>query len=421
MTALILFGGFIALLLIGVPIALALGVATAVTLFYIDMPTSVVAQRIFTALDSSGIMAIPFFVLAGNLMTRGGISRRIVDLANAVVGGVRGGLFYVMILSCAFFAALSGSAPATVIAIGSMLYPEMVKRGYPKERSAGLLAVSGGLGPIIPPSIIMVVYGTITSSSIGDLFKSGLVAGLMIAIVLAIVCVLLSKKENWPKSDKKLSLSEFLTAFRKSWLAVLLPVIVLGGIYSGILTPTESAAVAVMYSFIVGVFIYKEMPYGELWKVIIDSGRGSAMVLFIIATSTAFSWLFTYAGISQQLIDTINGMHLSATAYCFIVACVLLIFGTFLEGIATCVLLVPLLWPVAASLGINVIHFGMIVSISNVIGTMTPPVAVNLFAASSVTKLKMGEIAHGEIPFFIGYTAVFMLIVLFPWFSTVLL
>lgn len=421
MTALILFGGFILLLLIGVPIALALGAATAATLFYIDMPTSVVAQRIFTALDSSGIMAIPFFVLAGNLMTRGGISRRIVDLANAVVGGVRGGLFYVMILSCAFFAALSGSAPATVIAIGSMLYPEMIKRGYPKERSAGLLAVSGGLGPIIPPSIIMVVYGTITSSSIGDLFKSGLVAGIMIAIVLAVVCFFLSRAENWPKSDKKLSLGQFLHALKDSWLAVMLPVIVLGGIYSGILTPTESAAVAVMYAFVVGVFIYKEMPYDQLLKVIIDSGRGSAMVLFIIATSTAFSWLFTYAGISQLLIDTINGMHLSAMAYCLIVACVLLVFGTFLEGIATCVLLVPLLWPVAASLGINVIHFGMIVSISNVIGTMTPPVAVNLFAASSVTKLKMGQIAHGEIPFFIGYTAVFFLIVLVPWFSTVLL
>ena len=421
MTVLILFGGFILLLLIGVPIALALGAATAATLFYIDMPTSVVAQRIFTALDSSGIMAIPFFVLAGNLMTRGGISRRIVDLANAVVGGVRGGLFYVMILSCAFFAALSGSAPATVIAIGSMLYPEMIKRGYPKERSAGLLAVSGGLGPIIPPSIIMVVYGTITSSSIGDLFKSGLVAGIMIAIVLAVVCFFLSRAENWPKSDKKLSLGQFLHALKDSWLAVMLPVIVLGGIYSGILTPTESAAVAVMYAFVVGVFIYKEMPYDQLFKVIIDSGRGSAMVLFIIATSTAFSWLFTYAGISQLLIDTINGMHLSAMAYCLIVACVLLVFGTFLEGIATCVLLVPLLWPVAASLGINVIHFGMIVSISNVIGTMTPPVAVNLFAASSVTKLKMGQIAHGEIPFFIGYAAVFFLIVLVPWFSTVLL
>ena len=421
LTALILFGGFAVMLIIGVPIALALGAATAITLFYIDMPVAVVGQRIFTALDSSSIMAIPFFVLAGNLMTQGGISRRIVDLANALVGGVRGGLFYVMIISCAFFAALSGSAPATVIAIGAMLYPEMIKRGYPEQRSAGLLAVAGGLGPIIPPSIIMVVYGTITSSSIGVLFKGGLVAGLMIAVVLAIVCILLSRKENWPKSETRLSFSEFMKALFKAFLAVMLPVIVLGGIYSGIMTPTESAAVAVIYSFVVGVFVYRELPFDKLWEVIIDSGKGSAMVMFIIATSTAFSWLFTYAGISSQLIEFITDMHLSATLYCFIVAIILLIFGTFLEGIATCVLLVPLLWPVAQSLGVNVIHFGLIVSISNVIGTMTPPVAVNLFAASSVTHLKMGEIAKGEIPFFIGYTAVFFLIVFVPWFSTALL
>ena len=421
LTALILFGGFAVMLLIGVPIALALGAATAVTLFYIDMPVAVVGQRIFTALDSSSIMAIPFFVLAGNLMTQGGISRRIVDLANALVGGVRGGLFYVMIISCAFFAALSGSAPATVIAIGAMLYPEMIKRGYPEQRSAGLLAVAGGLGPIIPPSIIMVVYGTITSSSIGDLFKGGLVAGLMIAVVLAVVCVILSNKEQWPKSETRLSVSEFMKALYKAFLAVMLPVVVLGGIYSGIMTPTESAAVAVIYSFVVGVFVYRELPFSKLWDVIIESGKGSAMVLFIIATSTAFSWLFTYAGISQQLIDFITGMNLSATLYCLIVALILLLFGTFLEGIATCVLLVPLLWPVAQSLGVNVIHFGLIVSISNVIGTMTPPVAVNLFAASSVTHMKMGDIAKGEIPFFIGYTLVFFLIVLVPWFSTALI
>ena len=421
MTALILFGGFALLLIIGVPIALALGVATAVTLYYIDMPVAVVGQRIFTAIDSSSIMAIPFFVLAGNLMTRGGISRRIVFLANEIVGGVRGGLFYVMIISCAFFAALSGSAPATVIAIGAMLYPEMIKRGYPDKRAAGLLAIAGGLGPIIPPSIIMVVYGTITASSIGDLFKGGLVAGIMIAIVLAVVCIFLSNKENWPKSDKKISITEFFKALWSALLAVLLPVIVLGGIYSGLLTPTESAAVAVIYSFVVGVCIYRELPWNEVFDVIIDSGKGSAMVLFIIATSTAFSWLFTFAGISQQLIDLITSMHLSATLYCLIVAIVLLIFGTFLEGIATCVLLVPLLWPVAQSLGVNVIHFGLIVSISNVIGTMTPPVAVNLFAASSVTHMKMGDIAKGEIPFFIGYTFVFFLIVLVPWFSTALI
>ena len=421
MTGLILFGGFAIMLIIGVPIALALGAATAITLYFIDMPMAVVGQRIFTALDSSSIMAIPFFVLAGNLMTQGGISRRIVDLANAMVGGVRGGLFYVMIISCAFFAALSGSAPATVIAIGAMLYPEMVKRGYPKERSAGLLAVAGGLGPIIPPSIIMVVYGTITSSSIGDLFKGGIVAGVMIAVVLAIVCGILSKRENWPTSDVRLSLTELLKAIWKAGLAVMLPVVVLGGIYSGLMTPTESAAVAVIYSFVVGVFVYRELPVNKLMQVIIDSGKGSAMVMFIIATSTSFSWLFTYAGISTQLIEFITEMELSATMYCFIVAIILLIFGTFLEGIATCVLLVPLLWPVAQSLGVNVIHFGMIVSISNVIGTMTPPVAVNLFAASSVSHLKMGDIAKGEIPFFIGYCLVFFLMVFVPWFSTALI
>ena len=421
MTGLILFGGFAIMLIIGVPIALALGAATAITLYFIDMPMAVVGQRIFTALDSSSIMAIPFFVLAGNLMTQGGISRRIVDLANAMVGGVRGGLFYVMIISCAFFAALSGSAPATVIAIGAMLYPEMVKRGYPKERSGGLLAVAGGLGPIIPPSIIMVVYGTITSSSIGDLFKGGIVAGVMIAVVLAIVCGILSKRENWPTSDVRLSLTELLKAIWKAGLAVMLPVVVLGGIYSGLMTPTESAAVAVIYSFVVGVFIYRELPLSKLMDVIIESGKGSAMVMFIIATSTSFSWLFTYAGISTQLIEFITEMELSATMYCFIVAIILLIFGTFLEGIATCVLLVPLLWPVAQSLGVNVIHFGMIVSISNVIGTMTPPVAVNLFAASSVSHLKMGDIAKGEIPFFIGYCLVFFLMVFVPWFSTALI
>lgn len=421
MTGIILFGGFALMLIMGVPIALGLGVSTMVTLLYIDMPVVVVAQRIFTALDSSSTMAIPFFVLAGNLMTQGGISRRIVNFAQSLVGGVRGGLFYVMIIACGFFAALSGSAPATVIAIGAMLYPDMIKRGYPQKRAAGLLAVAGGLGPIIPPSIIMVVYGTITSSSIGDLFKGGLVAGLMIALVLAVVCIFLSHKEQWPRSEEKLTIAGIFTGLKSAFLAILLPVIVLGGIYSGLMTATESAAAAVVYSFVVGFFIYRELSPEKLYQVIVDSGKGSAMVLFIIATSTAFSWLFTYAGISSDLIDLITSMKLSATTYCLLVAFILLVFGTFLEGIATCVLLVPLLWPVAQALGINVIHFGLIVSISNVIGTMTPPVAVNLFAASSVTHLKMGDIAKGELPFFVGYVFVFFLIVLVPWFSTALI
>lgn len=417
-TAIVLFGTLALLLIIGVPISISLGAATMLSMLTYDVPLAVVGQRMFTALDSVSIMAIPFFVLAGNLMTQGGISRRLVDFANRIIGNVRGGMCYAMVLACAFFAALSGSAPATVLAIGSMLYPEMVKLGYPKARCAGLLTVSGGLGPIIPPSIIMVVYCTITNSSVGDMFKAGLVAGAMIGVVLISICIYLSHKEQWPKNAEKATFKDLWDSFIGAIPAIFLPVIILGGIYSGMLTPTESAATAVVYSFIVGVFVYKEIHLKDLKTIILESGKGSAMMLFIIATSTAFSWLFTFSGISTQLVDTIVGMNLSASMFCLIVAVILLIFGTFLEGIATCVLLVPVLWPIASSLGINAIHFGMIVSISNVIGTMTPPVAVNIFSAASVSKLKMGEIAKGEVPFFIGYLAVFFAIVFIPALST---
>lgn len=420
-TAIILFGTLALLLIIGVPISLSLAAATLATLLTFDVPMAVIAQRMFTALDSVSIMAIPFFVLAGNLMTKGGISRRLVDFANRIVGNVRGGMGLAMVLACAFFAALSGSAPATVIAIGSMLYPEMIRIGYPKARSAGLLAVAGGLGPIIPPSIIMVVYCTITNASVGDIFKSGLVAGVMIAVVLCVLCGFLAHKEQWPKNTEKFSLPDLGKSFVKAIPAIFLPVIILGGIYSGLLTPTESAAAAVVYSLIVGLFVYREIKVSDLIPIILDSGKSSAMILFIIATSTAFSWLFTFSGISNQLVSAITGMHLSATLFCFIVAVILLIFGTFLEGIATCVLLVPVLWPIASSLGVNPIHFGMIVAISNVVGTMTPPVAVNLFSAASVSKLKMGEIAKGEVPFFVGFLLVFFLVVFFPQISTIIL
>lgn len=418
MSGLILFGSLAILLLLGIPISISLGGAALISILYLGVPMSALAQRIFTGLDSISIMAIPFFILAGNLMTKGGISSRLVNLSNSIIGNFRGGLGYAMILACGFFAALSGSAPATVIAIGSMLYPEMVKLGYPKARSAGLLTVAGGLGPIIPPSIIMVVYCTITNSSVGDMFKAGIVAGLSIAVIIMIISFYLSYKEKWPKNTSRISLKDFLTSFFKAIPAILLPIIVLGGIYLGYLTPTESATSAVVYSFIVGVFVYREIKLKDLAEIIITSAKSSAMLLFIIATSTAFSWIFTFSGISGELVSMIVGMHLSPILFCIIVAIILLIFGTFLEGIATCVLLVPVLWPIAHSLGINNIHFGMIVALSNVIGTMTPPVAVNIFAAASVTKLKIGEIAAGEIPFFIGYNIVFLLFVIFPWLST---
>lgn len=424
MTGIILFASLAVLLLIGVPIAMSLGISTMFTIIVspeITVSASTVAQRIFGGMESTSIMAIAFFVLAGNIMTKGGISRRLVDFANSIVGGVRGGMSLALVLSCAFFAALSGSAPATVLAIGAMLYDDMVRLGYPKERTAGLLVVSGGLGPIIPPSIIMVVYGTLTGASISNMFKSGLFIGIIIMVALMILVVIYSQKEKWPKSDEKITLKEFGISFIKAIPALLLPVIILGGIYSGILTPTEAAGVSVVWSLIAGMFIYKEVSLKDMPKILLDSAKGSSMILFIIGTSTAFSWLFTFSGISKQLVGLVVGMNLNPMMFCFIIAIILLIFGTFLEGIAIAVLLVPVLWPVAQSMGVDIIHFGMIVCISNVVGTMTPPVAVNIFSAASVSKLSIGQIAKGQTPFFIGYLLVFFLVVFFPVLSRILL
>ena len=347
----ILFAAFAVCLIVGIPVSISLGVASLCSVVFggLSASSTVIAQRIFGGLQSTSIMAIAFFVLAGNLMTKGGISRRIVNFANCLVGNVRGGMSLALVLACAFFAALSGSAPATVIAIGTMLYNDMVKLGYPGDRTAGLLVVSGGLGPIIPPSII------------------------------------------------------------------------LGGIYSGMLTATESAAIAVVWAAIAGLFIYKELTVKELVPILKDSAKSSAMILFIIAASTAFSWVFTFSGASQALVNAVISMHLNSALFCFVVAIILLIFGTFMEGTAIAVLLVPVLWPIAQSMSIDVIHFGMIVCISNVVGTMTPPVAVNIFSASTVSGLKMGDIAKAEIPFLIGYVAVFFCCVFSKTFCTFLI
>lgn len=422
MTALILFGAMILFLLIGVPISFALGgaVMAAIVLSSDFIVTAgIIPQRIFGGLESTSIMAIAYFVLAGNIMTKGGISRCIVDFANSIIGNVRGGMSIALVLASAFFAALSGSAPATVVAIGVMLYNDMVRLGYRKDRVAGLLVVSGGLGPVIPPSIIMVVYGTITGASISKMFTSGLFIGIIIMVILMIVAYIYAQKEQWPKNANPLDVREVGKSFVHAIPALLLPIIILGGIYSGIMTPTESAAVAVVWSLIASLGIYRQITWKDLGPIFLDSAKGSAMILFIIATSTAFSWIFAYSGISGDLINMIKSLALSPTVFCILIAIILMIFGTFLEGIATCVLMVPILWPLAKALGIDVIHFGMIVCISNVIGTMTPPVAVNIFSAASVTKLDMGTIVKGQIPFFIGYIAVFVLVVLFPVISTI--
>ena len=421
MTGFLLFGVMALLLAIGVPISVTLGASVLATIFLsydFTVSSGIIAQRIFGGLESTSIMAIAFFILAGNLMTKGGISRSLVELADSIVGSVRGGMSMALVLACAFFAALSGSAPATVVAIGVMLYEDMVRLGYPKERVAGLLVVSGGLGPIIPPSIVMVLYSTMTGASISELFKSGMTVGIVIMLLLLVMTFYYARKEHWPKNDEPLRIGELLHSLVQAVPALMLPVIILGGIYSGIMTPAESSAVAVVWSLFVGLFIYKNIRVADLGQIILDSGKNAAMILFIIATSTAFSWIFAYSGISGELVSAITAMDLDRTLFCMIVAVIFLIFGTFMEGIAIAVLLVPIFWPIADSLGVDVVHFGLILTTANVIGCMTPPVAVNIFSAISVTKLKMGEIIRGQLPFFLAFCLVFLAVVLLPGVST---
>lgn len=418
----ILFAVFALCLIIGVPVSISLGTASlcAVVMGGLTASSTVIAQRIFGGLQSTSIMAIAFFVLAGNLMTKGGISRRIVRFANCLVGNVRGGMSLALVLACAFFAALSGSAPATVIAIGTMLYSDMLALGYPGDRTAGLLVVSGGLGPIIPPSIIMVIYCTLTGASVSNMFSQGMMIGLTIMLVLMAEVIFFARKEHWPKQEQRHTFGEIVKIFADAIPALMTPIIILGGIYSGMLTATESAAIAVVWAAFAGIFIYKELSFKDLIPIIKDSAKSSAMILFIIAASTAFSWVFTYSGASQALVNAVISLNLNKTLFCLVIAIILLMFGTFMEGTAIAVLLVPVLWPIAQSMGINVIHFGMIVCISNVVGTMTPPVAVNIFSASTVSGLKMGDIAKAEIPFLIGYIAVFFLCVFSEGFCTFL-
>lgn len=423
----LLFVVFAICIVIGVPISMSLGIGSLAAVSFGDLGVSaaVIAQRIFGGLQSTSIMAIAFFILAGNLMASGGISRRIVNFANALIGNVRGSMAIALVIACAFFAALSGSAPATVIAIGSMLYADMVKEGYPEDKTAGLLVVSGGLGPVIPPSIIMVLYCTLTGASVTNMFTEGMMIGIVIMVVLIAEAIFFAHKEKWPKISVKRTGKEIFKMFIDALPALMTPIIILGGIYSGLLTATESAALACVWALIAGVLIYKELTVKDLIPIFIKSAKSSAMILFIIAASTAFSWVFTYSGASQALVDAVIAMNLNKTLFCLVVAIILLIFGTFMEGTAIAVLMVPVLWPIAQVMGVDIIHFGMIVCISNVIGTMTPPVAVNIFSAVQVTRsvreLKIGEIAKAELPFFIGYVAVFFLCVFSEGFCTFLI
>lgn len=411
---LILFGLFALLLILRVPVSFSLGISALVCLLILNVPVVVVAQKMFTALDSFPIMAIPFFILSGNLMIAGGLSKRLVKFASAILARVRGGLALASILACAMFGALSGSGPATVLSVGGMMYPELVKRGYPDKTMAGLIAAAGSLGPIIPPSIIMVFFGTVNGISITKMFAGGIGVGLLLALALFAVTAFLAVRNKWPKAEKNEEIPKLWPSFKETFFALLMPVIVLGGIYGGFFTPTEAAAISILYAFIVGKFVYKELKIKKVLEIVRDSAVSATIVLFIIAASSAFAWLFTYANIAAQVNGLVASMNLGYYSFFIIVTVIMLIFGTFMDATATIVLLMPMMFPIAMSLGIDAIHFGQVVCLALTLGGLTPPVAVNIFSMASVSKLSMNKVVKGEIPFLITSIAVLFIVLFVP-------
>ena len=396
----ILFGSFAILLVLNIPIAIALGMAGIIALVFGDMPTPplLIAQRMFTSLDSFPFLAIPFFMLAGGFMEQGGMSRRLINFAQAIVGSLKGGLGIITIVSCAFFAALSGSNPATVAAIGSIMIPAMIQAGYPLSFAAALAAAGGTLGVVIPPSIPMVTYGVVTNTSIGDLFIGGLVPGILLASSLIGVVIWKAHALNLPRGEKS-SLQKLWQTGREAILALLMPVIILGGIYGGIFTPTEAAAVAVVYAFIVGVLIFKEINLDQMIQIILKASVNTAVVFFVIATSSSFSWLLT----SLQVPAKVAAAMLEVSQNPFIIVLflnvVLLFLGAILETQAIILLVTPIIFPLAQQLGIHPIVLGILIVVNTSIGMITPPMAVNLFVACSLTGLTIEKISRSILVF----------------------
>lgn len=413
MTAALIVAILFLLLLTGTPISIALGMTVLVFLlgfssFSFDT-VNIISQRLFTGIESFSLMAVPFFVLSGAFLTDGGVAARIIRFAVALIGWMRGGLAMSAVLACAFFATISGSSPATVLAIGSIMLPAMLKYGYPKRFSVGLLSSSGSIGILIPPSIVMIIYGVSTSLSIGKLFVAGILPGLLMTIALLGYTYFRARRDNYP-TMKRASGVEVWRAFREAFWGLLLVVIVLGGIYGGIFTPTEAAAVSAVYAFVIAVFVYKTLPVRDIAKVIRSAANTSAMLLYIITNAILFSFLLTSEQIPQQLTQWVIDQNLQPWMFLLFVNVVLFITGQFMEPSSVVLILAPLFLPIAVALGIDPIHLGMIMVVNMELGMITPPVGLNLYVASHMSRLGLTEVSRSALPW-IGVITIVLLIV----------
>lgn len=413
--ALILFAVTVFLLIFGAPIAVCLGLGAAAAFFFKDsMPLLIIPQRMFGGTDSFPLMAIPFFVLAGNLMAAGGISRRLIKLANTLTGHITGGLAICSVLGGMFFAAISGSGAATTAALGTILIPAMVLKGYNREFSAAVQACSGAIGIIIPPSVPMVLYGVGASVSIGDLFMGGFGPGIVVGICLMIVSYFISKKEGYGGNDERAGLKDIWQAFKEAFLALMMPVIILGGIYTGIFTPTEAAVVAVVYGYIVSAVVYRELDFKGIQKALSSTVITSAIIMFIIGCASVFAVVLTREKIPQQLAAWLLGLSHNPIVLLMILNVFLLFVGCVMETAAALIILTPILVPIILQVGINPVHFGLIMITNLGIGLVTPPVGINLYVASNIAGSKMEQVAKRAIPLLVAMTVALLIITYVP-------
>ncbi|WP_017728772.1 TRAP transporter large permease [Halalkalibacterium ligniniphilum] len=412
---------FISLLIffaLSIPIAVSLGLATSLVVWYGDVfSLQVVAQQIFNSLNSFPLMAIPFFILSGYLMQSGGISERLVHFASTLVGHITGGLAMVAIITSMFFAAISGSGAATTAAIGAILIPAMIAKGYDVKYASANQAVSGALGVIIPPSIPLILYGIASNTSVGDMFLAGILPGVFITGTLLIAAYFVAKKRGYVGVEKS-SLKEVFVSARKAILSLAMPIIVLGGIYGGIFTPTEAAVIAVVYSFIVGVVIYREIKIWELADIFKKSAVTTSIVMIIIGTAGLFSFLLNRLGVPGMISTFFLEITTSVVVFIILVNILLLITGMFIEAAAAILILVPILLPIATSLGIDPVHFGIIMVVNLAIGLITPPVGINLFVAMQISNIKLATISRAIIPFVIILFVDVLILSFIPFLST---
>lgn len=405
---------FLTAMVLGFPVAFCLGITSLVALIMGDVPLLLMAQRMFTGIDSFPLMAVPFFVLAGELMNRGGTTKRLIDFANVLVGRVPGGLAHTNILASMFFGGISGSAVADAAAMGTVLVPGMIRKGFPPGFSAAVTAASSTMGPIIPPSILMVLMGVTTGLSIGGLFASGIVPGLLLGMSMMGLSYFMAVRYKFPREDFALSPKIVLVELTRAGPALLAPFIILGGILGGIFTPTESAAVAVLYAFILGKYIYRELSYKDLADVFVQSGITTAVLLLIIGMANIFAWVLTSEQIPTRIAQAMLAMTDNPYLILMIINLFLIFIGMFLEGGAAIIILAPTLLAVTNSLGINPLHFGLIMVLNLAVGLLTPPLGVCLFVVCGVTKIDLGTIIRSVMPFLAIEIGVLLIVTYFP-------